>query len=109
MTTRRDDHRFEAGLREGLREVTNELPPGVAERLATARTKALAAVPPVGPRWRIPALAASVATLGVIAVLVWDRGAPLEPELLELAEREEMELADDLEFYLWLDQLTREG
>lgn len=110
MTSRRNDDELEAKLRGDLEEITRDLPPGVSARLAAARRNALARMSPSGTRIGMPALAASAAALGVVVVLVWRLAAPPpEPDILELAVREELELVDDLDFYLWLDQMAREG
>lgn len=114
-----DDRRLEQTARALYRRRAAALEPEVRKRLAEARREALArAERPVGRGLRLPVLvpagaAAAVAAAAVI-LLIRQPGtdtdyAPLagasEPaeDMEILLGSEELELLDDLDFYLWLE------
>lgn len=114
-----DDRRLEQTARALYRRRAAALEPEVRKRLAEARREALArAERPAGRGLRLPVLvpagaAAAVAAAAVI-LLIRQPGtdtdyAPLagtsEPaeDMEILLGSEELELLDDLDFYLWLE------
>jgi len=114
-----DDRRLEQTSRALYRRRAAALEPEVRKRLAEARREALArAERPAGRGLRLPVLvpagaAAAVAAAAVI-LLIRQPGtdtdyAPLagtsEPaeDMEILLSSEELELLDDLDFYLWLE------
>jgi len=114
-----DDRRLEQTARALYRRRAAALEPEVRKRLAKARREALArAERPAGRGLRLPVLvpagaAAAVAAAAVI-LLIRQPGtdtdyAPLagtsEPaeDMEILLGSEELELLDDLDFYLWLE------
>ena len=86
------------------------LDPGTRQALKTARMTALEQEPrPAIPRW-IPATAFSCLLLVMIGFLVSRSDNPTElpqmtaEELAVIASEDELELFEELEFYIWYDE-----
>lgn len=87
-----------------------ELDPGTRKALKTARMAALDQAPRGAiPRW-IPATAFSCLLLVMVGFLVSRSDNPVElprmttEELAVIASEDELELFEELEFYLWFDE-----
>jgi hypothetical protein len=86
-----------------------------AARLSAARRRAVDGLTPatrwwhaVGRRW--PALAGAVTAAVLIAVLVPRAGRPsLDANALDYATARDAAIYEDLEFYLWADELDPAG
>ena len=104
-----DDADWLDRARRRLQRSTEELDPDTLRRLRQARAAALGQADRKAPTrwmpWGGAALAASLA----LAVLLWQpwAGPPESPAALEdlelLAAEENLELYEELEFYLWLE------
>ena len=101
-----NDDDFVGQVREALDR--RGLAPEIAQRLATARHRAIAAmdvtIPQVPERW-LPtsALAMTLLVVGLLSVAI-DRGiAPPLEDLPQLTAVEDMDLLMNLEFVAWLD------
>lgn len=86
-----------------------------AARLSAARRRAVAQLTPAEPRWyvlrrRWPALAGAAAAAVLIALLLprVDRST-LDDDALDYATAGDAAIYEDLEFYLWADELDPAG
>lgn len=115
----RDDRRLEDRARELYQRQQDQLEPAVRRRLSEARRQALAAAARrSGPRLSLPVLVPAGAAAAVVAglMIMLSRQPAPEEDYTQLAAadpqaddmeillgHEELELLDDLDFYLWLD------
>jgi|APFre7841882724_1041349.scaffolds.fasta_scaffold232319_2 hypothetical protein len=103
---RRNDDDFVGQVREALDQ--RGLAPEIAQRLAAARHRAVAAIGvpiPHAPATWLPtsALAMTLLVVGLLSVTI-DRGfAPPLEDLPRLTAIEDMDLLMNLEFVAWLD------
>jgi len=102
------DAAFVARVREALERQT--LPPGVAERLVTARGAALGSLRPAPPAPPTPsnwlplgALASTVLAIGIAVVTTDTVRLPVVEDERALVVAQDVELLEDLEFLAWLD------
>ncbi|HEY7534120.1 MAG TPA: hypothetical protein VH681_15220 [Nitrospiraceae bacterium] len=106
---------FIAGAKELLNESILELDTATTRRLQQARVRALTAQP--AHRWLgIWASGLTMAAVGVLSLTIWlsqatrERPHPPQFDDLELiSSSENVELADDLEFYHWLADADATG
>jgi len=114
-----DDRRLEEKSRALYRRRADALEPEVRKRLAEARREALArAERPAGSGLRLPVLvpAGAAAAVAAAAVILLIRQPGTDTDYASLAGTsepaedmeillgsEELELLDDLDFYLWLE------
>ncbi|MGK2940734.1 MAG: hypothetical protein ACSLFJ_03545 [Immundisolibacter sp.] len=98
-----------------LRDSEQDIDAPTAARLASFRRHATAELAPATPwrpvldrRW--PALAGAVAGLVLITLIVLrpDR-TPLDIDVLDYATADDAAIYEDLEFYLWADELDPSG
>lgn len=86
-----------------------------AARLSAARRRAVAGLAPATPWWhaagrRWPALAGAVTGAVLIALLLPRVGRPsLDADALDYATARDAAIYEDLEFYLWADELDPAG
>ena len=86
-----------------------------AARLSAARRRAVAQLAPATPWWhaarrRWPALAGAAAAGLLIALLLPRVGRPpLDADALDYATAHDAAIYEDLEFYLWADELDPSG
>ncbi|MGD8975956.1 MAG: DUF3619 family protein [Gammaproteobacteria bacterium] len=115
----KDDRSLEEGAERLYRQQLDALEPDVRRRLADARRQALAAAQTGSkPRLPLPVLIPAGAAAAVVAGLVIVLGRQPGPEggydplvaadppvedMEILLGNEDLELLDDLDFYLWLD------
>lgn len=115
----RDDRRLEERAGRLYRQQVDALEPDVRRRLADARRQALASArKSPGPRLALPVLVPAGAAAAVVAGLVIVLGrqpgpeggdiplataAPAAEDMEILLGNEDLDLLDDLDFYLWLD------
>ncbi len=104
-----DDRRSDDEFVSQARAVLNAqaLAPGLVERLATARRRAVASVDvPIrrAPAAWVPvgALATTLLTVGLV-VAIDNNNAPSLDDDMQIATVEDMDLLMDLEFVAWLD------
>ena len=104
-----DDRRSDDEFVGQVRSVLNapSLAPDLAERLATARRRAVASVDtpiPRAPAAWVPAgaMATTLLTVGLV-VAIDNNTAPSFDDAVQIATVEDMDLLIDLEFVAWLD------
>lgn len=111
----RDDERFVAGAKRLLDHSVEELDATITRRLQYARVQALDARP-VRNRWAIWAGGLAMAAVGAFSFSMWlMQPVPERPhtpalddiELITSAEN--VDLAEDLEFYHWLADADTTG
>lgn len=103
-----DDRQFESHVRAELEASLENLDPTVTRRLQQARHKALSEVKPVRfPVWQ-PAIGFAMATLLILAVVVWPvqekviLPAPALVDFELIAADDSLQLFEELDFYEWL-------
>jgi len=115
----RDDRRLEERAKQLYRQQQEALDPDLRRRLADARRQALAAAqrgskPLLPLTVLVPAGAAAAVVAGLVIVLSRQPGPegdytplvaadPPVEDMEILLGNEDLELLDDLDFYLWLD------
>lgn len=125
--SRDDDDRLVERIREHLDARVDDLDAETLSRLAEARRRALAAAGKPRRRWTIPrpgdhraadwvvpagAFASVVATVLALTIMVAEPGNGLAKEVDDLemlTAGEEIELYENLEFYLWLQDRESTG
>ena len=116
MSDTRDDDRLAAGVKQALDRTIDRMPSEDRLALARARAAAVAAAAADTDRgggfaWRPAAGLALAASLVLTAVLVLRTppeavpGADADKDFEMLVSGEEIQLYEDLDFYLWLDAL----
>ncbi|WP_372716302.1 hypothetical protein [Immundisolibacter sp.] len=102
-------------VRRLLRDSEQDIDAPTAARLASFRRDATAKLAPATPwrpvldrRW--PALAGAVAGLVLITLMVLRPDqTPLDMDVLDYATADDAPIYEDLEFYLWADELDPSG
>lgn len=109
------DEQMIARAKRLLDETVAELDPSTASRLQRVRAEALGTRP--APRWRL-VWASGLAVVGIaaLAVLLWtkqpvqeNQHSPLFEDIDLVLSAENVELAEDLEFYHWLADADTTG
>lgn len=110
-----DDERLVAQAKALLDRSAEDLDPSTTRRLQRARLAALDATP-VGMRWSLWAGGLAMASVAALAVLLWTKQPAVErhpgqaiEELELILSSENVELAEDLEFYHWLADVGTTG
>ncbi len=107
-----DDKAFVDKVRKTLDDSADALDEITAARLAAARRNALAARPQRA-HWLPAAAFSAVAASALTVALLLNQGTDLpgvDPEALELiAQSEDLELIEELDFYDWLDSTQASG
>ena len=109
-----DDHLM-ARAKQLLDQSVADLDPATVYRLQRARLAALEAKPAPGS-WMIWAGGLAMVAVAVLTVTLWTKQPPPEHHVSPLVEdidlvlsAENVELADDLEFYHWLADVDTTG
>ena len=117
--SRQSDEEFVAQLQQRLSESTNELAPDVLSRLKQARadavktaTKQTDGLSLPFPSWLAPASTATAfASLGFVVVMLWTQpdsfSQSASPTFIKdiavLSSPDDLELFENLDFYIWLE------
>ena len=102
-------------FRARLDQTADSLDGEVRSRLARARARALEQTPRRWPRYGAVRWLATAGAMALVAVLIWpSTREPVAPALNEdafelLADADDLELSEDLEFYAWLQTRMGEG
>lgn len=111
----KDDERFVAGAKQLLDRSVEDLDVAVTRRLQRARIQALDARP-VRSRWRVWIGGLAMAAIGALLLSMWlvqpahERPHTLALDDMELiTSAENVDLAEDLEFYHWLADADTTG
>lgn len=107
------DQRFVRQAKQVLDQSVSELDHAMALRVQRARLQALATLPLRMP-WQVWVSGVAMASVAALAVVLWlkqpvgenHHHAPLLDDLELVMSVENVELADDLEFYDWLADAT---
>lgn len=110
-----DADRLIARSKQVLDDSVADLDPVTSRRLQRARLAALDA-PPSSRRWMVWASGLAVASVAALALTLWtkqpvteNRHAPLFEDIDLVISAENVELAEDLEFYHWLADVDTTG
>ena len=103
---KRDDDRWREKIAQQLRDSEDQLDEMTLARLRAARMRALDAARPARPRLLAGGLAGAV-TVAVLAWAIWWLQPPTVTPPLEdlhlLSAGDDLQLLEELDFYLWLE------